>query len=187
MTINKEILDEFDDYSDINYYEPVLFEKAAQHLNANSLKGGWKKYRGGFGVKQKAIYTDYKRNQYGKIELFAKTLIKFKNLKYAKKVSGLGYANCRYYIEFLNKSAIDRGMPLIFIKKEKWARPNVKLNEKQISFIKYLVTKYSTYKVAKIYNVNQSTIHQIKTGMTWKSVIPAIINKNPIIHINQYK
>lgn len=96
--------------------------------------------------------------------------MEFGNLKYAKKVSGIGYYSAWYYINFLNNEATSRGLPLIFIKKERWATPNVKLTKKQVSYIKYLFTKYSTYKVAKMYHVSQSTIHQIKKGFTWKNV-----------------
>lgn len=165
MNYRREILDEFEDYSAIDYKDNYSINEVWQHIgSSNDSKE--------FGIVQKGKQYDseYQKKRYEIIETFTKTLIEFGNLNYAKKVSGIGYYSAWHYINFLNTTAESRGLPLIFIKKENWARLNVKLNEKQVSYIKYLVTKYSTYKVAKMYNVSQSTIHQIKQGFTWKNV-----------------
>ncbi len=167
------ILEEFAEYSTVDYRDNYSIGEIFEQF------GGFYEYASdnrGFSIITKRGYyeTDAGIIKHEKIQSFALLLKDHGNIEYARKMSGLGYHLAKYYIDFLNKAAEDRGLPPIFQRKRAKRRNNSKLTEKQVSYIKHLINKYSTAKVAAMYSVSQATISQIKKGDTWKDTPPAI-------------
>lgn len=179
--MKKEINEEFEEYSNVNYEKNYSIGEIFQHFdNKRSFERNFSVVK-----KQSPTNTEFQIKRNETIKLFAYTLINFGNLKYAIKTSGIGEFTAIYYIDVLNNAALKRGLPLIFVRKKQWNEHAQKLTKKQVSYIKYLATKYSSKKIAKMYNVTASTILAIKNKMTWKRVKPAILNQNPVTHVNK--
>lgn len=173
MNYRREILDEFEDYETFDYTDNFSIGEVIGHLGGvdfSTRKRNTKFHK----VKDIATYEQ--------ISLFAKTLTECGDFIKAKKIAGICHKRAVYYVNFLNNEAEDRGLPKIFnchintpyVKKGIWRRPIVKLDETKVSCIRKLLNNHSTYKISKLYNVSQSTIHQIKHGFTWKNVKAAI-------------
>lgn len=137
----------------------------------------------GFTIQTRSGYyeTEIGRAKQQNIELFAQTLIKTGNFEYSRASASLGNALAKWYVDFLNNTAIERGLPIIFKRAKRISSGAARLTEKQVSYIKYLVNKYSTYQVAAMYNVSQATIQQIKNNDTWKYVPAALKSQKEIL------
>ena len=163
----KSIQEEFKEYSEIDIKSNYSLGHAYSQFSTSE-DGAGRNF--GFVQKDNGLLTPYQKMRHEMKLLFCQTLMKFVNQEYAKKLSGLGRYAVIYYTSWLNAEAEKRGMPVVFEKKKKLLLHRAKLHEKQVSYIKFLVTKYPTYKVAKMYNVSQSAIYLIKCGSTWKHV-----------------
>lgn len=171
MRVKEEISDEFKEYADMDYKESYSLNKVYVTFNTN-------KNAKNFGLlnRRNHFSSDKEINTFDKAKLFAETLKEHGNLEYAMKLSKIGRNAAKYYLDLFNDAASERGLPLIFVRKKKSCVTRVKLNAKQVSYIKYLCTKYTVGKVATMYNVGHSAISKIKTGSNWRSIAPAIIS-----------
>jgi hypothetical protein len=178
-SIDADIREEFEELSGMSLDDSYSINSAWQNL-----EGGDKK---NFGIIKKGskYLSDHEIDKNQRVENFCKLLIESKNWDYSRKAAGIAYYRAKYYTDFLNISANDRGLPPLWQPKERKIR--CKLTEKQVSYIKYLVSKYSTCRIATMYNVNQSTINHIRIGYTWKTTEPAIPIKYIIQSVNQYQ
>jgi transposase-like protein len=175
----EDIKKQFDTYSSIDYRDNFSINEIFEYFDETKLTRG-------FTTVKKSGYweTDKGIAKYQSIELFARLLKDHGNLEYAKKEAGIGQYLARKYMLLLNDECEKRGLPLIFNRKKR--KHSAKLNEKQVSYIKYLMHKYPAPVVAAMYSVAFQTILQIKKGLTWKDVKPVIRPNNSVIYVNQF-
>lgn len=76
-------------------------------------------------------------------------------------------------IDLIDKAKLEKSLPSLYLKKNAYHLSNSKLDEKKVSYIKFLLKKNTIRKVAEMYSVSQGTIGQIKRGCIWRHVMAA--------------
>lgn len=181
--IRQEIEDEFSQLSqNIESENPTAFKYAMNVFGVDSQKRGMfgTIFKSGgtlFNMRREPVLFDIikyliaKENYkdiIGEIRMTEATLVKlirlFVDLCERKQVK------CPIDLTFVAPFGLGRSSILKF---ETYRGPNFKLNSDDVDMIRLMLEakQHSTYGIAKLFNISQSTVHQIKSGLTWTKKI----------------